>query len=225
MSSSYRMEPFKFQSPTSIGIFAPSYSGKTTLSKKILENSDKLFTSPPSFVVYCYNEWLDIFDQLSTIVKNLILFQGVPGKEDIDKWANGKHFIIVLDDLQQVCEKNKEVANMFTVGSHHKNFTLIYSCHNIFGKGVFARTINLNTHYLILFHNNRDTQQVQTLGCQIFGKKSAYFMDAYKKATSVDWSYLLVNLHQRTTGEEQQKLLTNILPGETTVIYLPLNKN
>ena len=100
MSSSYRMEPFKFQSPTSIGIFVPSYSGKTTLMKKILENSDKLFTSPPSFVVYCYNERLDIFDQLSTIVKNLILFQGVPGKEDIDKWANGKHFIIVLDDLQ-----------------------------------------------------------------------------------------------------------------------------
>ena len=113
---------------------------------------------------------------------------------------------------------------MFTVGSHHKNFTLIYSCQNIFGKGVFARTINLNTHYLILFCNNRDTQ-VQTLGHQIFGKKSAYLMDAYKKATSVDWGYLLVNLHPRTTGEEQQKLLTNILPGETTVIYLPLNKN
>ena len=83
------MEPFKFQSPTSIGIFAPSFSGKTTLTKKILENSDKLFTSPPSHIVYCYNEWLDIFDQLSTTVKNLILFQGVPGKEDIDKWANG----------------------------------------------------------------------------------------------------------------------------------------
>ena len=63
------------------------------------------------------------------------------------------------------------------------------------------------------------------LGCQIFGKKSAYFMDAYKKATSVDWGYLLVNLHPRTTGQKQQKLLTNILPGETTVIYLPLNKN
>ena len=48
-------------------------------------------------------------------------------------------------------------------------------------------------------------------------------MDTYKKATSVDLGYLLVNLHP--TGEEQQKLLTNILPEETTVIYLPLNKN
>lgn len=219
------MEPFKFQSPTSIGIFAPSFSGKTTLTKKILENSNKLFTTPPEFVVYCYNEWLDIFDQMSTTVKNLILYQGVPGREDIEKWSNGKHFILVLDDLQQVCESKKEVANMFTVGSHHKNFTLIYSCHNIFGKGTFARTINLNTHYLILFRNNRDTQQVQTLGRQIFGKKSTYFMDAYKKATSVDWGYLLVNLHPRTTAEERQKLLTHILPGETTVIYLPLNKN
>ena len=219
------MEPFKFQSPTSIGIFAPSFSGKTTLTKKILENLDKLFTSPPSHIVYCYNEWLDIFDQLSTTVKNLILFQGVPGKEDIDKWANGEHFIIVLDDLQQVCEKNRDVANMFTVGSHHKNYTIMYSCHNIFGKGTFSRTINLNTHYLILFPNNRDTQQVQTLGRQIFGKKSAYFMDAYKKATSPDWGYLVVNIHPRTSGEEEKKLLTKIIPGETTVIYLPLNKN
>ena len=148
------MERFKFHSPTSIGIFAPPFNGKSTLTKNILENAHLLFTTPPDFVVYCYNVWLDIFDEMSTTVKNLILYQGVPGREDIDKWANGNHFLLVLDDLQQVCLSDKEVANMFTVGSHHKNFSLIYLCHNIFGKGQFARTINLNTHYLILFHNN-----------------------------------------------------------------------
>ena len=35
--------------------------------------------------------------------------------------GSGKHFILVLDDLQQVCQKDKEVAEMFPVGSHHFN--------------------------------------------------------------------------------------------------------
>ena len=63
------------------------------------------------------------------------------------------------------------------------------------------------------------------LGHQIFGKKSDYFMDAYKKAISEDYGYLLVNLHLRTSTEQHQKLMSHILPGETTVIYLPLNKS
>ena len=49
-------------------------------------------------------------------------------------------------------------------------------------------------------------------------------MDAYKKATVDDWGYLLANLYPRTSGEQQQKLLTHILLGEKNVIYLPLNK-
>ena len=151
------MDRFKFQSPTSIGIFAPPFSRKTALTKKILENSHLLFTTPTDFVVYCYNVWLDVFDEMSKTAKNLTLHQGVPSSEDIDKWSNWKHFILVLDDLQQTCSADKEVANMFTVVSHHKNFSLIYLCHNIFGKDAFSRTINLNTHYLILFHKTTVT--------------------------------------------------------------------
>ena len=103
-------------------------------------------------------------------VKGLILHKGVPPREKIEQWAQGKHFILVLDDLQQVCEKDREVAEMFTVGSHHLNFTLIYLYHNIFSKGYFSRLINLNSHFNILFRNNRDILQVQTLRHQIFGK-------------------------------------------------------
>ena len=126
-----------------------------------------------------------MFEEMKHSVKNLILHQGVPTREEMEQWAQGKHFILVLDDLQQVCEKDKEVAEMFTVGSHHLNFSLIYLCHNIFVKGCFAQLINLNSHYLILFQNNRDIMQVQTLGWQIFRKKDVYFEDAYRKATSL----------------------------------------
>ena len=47
----------------------------------------------------------------------------------MEQWTQGKHFILVLDNLQQVFKKDKEVAEMFTVGSHHLNFSLIYLCH------------------------------------------------------------------------------------------------
>ena len=120
------MEPFKLHSPTSIAICAPPYSGKSTLTRKILEHGDELFTTPLSFTVYSYKEWLPMFDEMKHSVKGLILHEGVPSQEQVEQWAQGKHFILVLDDLQQVCEKDREVAEMFTVGSHHLNFMLIY---------------------------------------------------------------------------------------------------
>ena len=84
------MEPFQFQSPTTIGMYAPPYSGKSTLTKKILENADQLFTTPPHLIVYCYNHWLDDFTEMKKTVKNLVLHQGIPTSDEIDTWANGK---------------------------------------------------------------------------------------------------------------------------------------
>ena len=129
----------------------------------------------------------------------------------------------MLDGLQQVCEKDREVAEMFTVGSHHLNFTLIYLCHNIFSEGCFSRLINLNSHNNILFRNNRDILQDQTLGCQIFGKQCSYFMDAYNKATSLPWDYILINLHPKTR-QNTYKLITHIIPVEMTIVYLLRNE-
>ena len=65
-------------------------------------------------------------------------------------------------------------------------------------------------------------QQVQTLGRQVSGTKTKYFMDAYKKATSYPWGYLLINLdlHPKTT-DEQYQLTTRILPVKTPIVYLP----
>ena len=81
-----------------------------------------------------------MFEEMKHSVKGLSLHQRVPAWEEMDQWAQGKHFILVLDGLQQVCEKDKKVAEMFTVGSHHLKFSLIHLCHNIFGKGVFHLT-------------------------------------------------------------------------------------
>ena len=80
------MEPFQFHSPNSIAIFAPPYSGKSTLMRKILEHADKLFVTPPEFLVYCYKEWFPMFEEMKHSVKNLILHQGVPPQEGMEQW-------------------------------------------------------------------------------------------------------------------------------------------
>ena len=144
------MDVLKFHSPTSVAMFAPSFSGKSTLTRRILENADTMFIEPPEFVGYCYKEWLPMFVDMKDSVKELILCQGIPSREQMEEWTQGRHFILVLNDLQQVCENNREVAEMFTVGSHHLNYTVIYLCHNIFGRGHFAQLINLKSHYIIL---------------------------------------------------------------------------
>ena len=222
MTTSTSMERFKFNSPTSIGIYAPPYSGKSTLTQQLLEHAQEMFTTPPTAVVYCYKEWLSIFDNLKKSVPNFITHRGLPTREDIEEWATGKHFILVLDDLQQQVEKDRESAELFTVGSHHLNFTLIYLCHNIFGQSYFSRMINRSNHYLILFRNNRDVLQVQTLGRQMFGKgkEVAYFLDAYQKATSEPYGYLVVNSHPKRNKDDYH-LLTHILPQDLTVVYVP----
>ena len=69
-----------------------------------MENADKLFTPPPELVVYCYKESLPIFNEMKNTVKGLILHQGVPTREEMETWAQAKHFVLVLDDLQQVCK-------------------------------------------------------------------------------------------------------------------------
>ena len=80
------MKPFQFHSPNSIAIFAPPYSGKSTLMRKILEHADNLFVTPPEFVVYCCKKWLPMFEEMKHSVKGLILHQGYQLKK---KWNNG----------------------------------------------------------------------------------------------------------------------------------------
>ena len=76
----------------SIAIYAPAYSGKSTLTRKFLEHGDELFTTPPSFTVYCYKEGLLMFDEMKHTVKGLIVHKGVPSQEQVEQLAQGKHF-------------------------------------------------------------------------------------------------------------------------------------
>ena len=76
--------------------------------------------------------------------------------------------LIVFDDQMIGVSKDKRIVNPFTRCSHHRNVSVIYIVQNLFHQGKGSRSINLNSHYLVLFKNPRDKLQILTLVKQMY---------------------------------------------------------
>ena len=87
--------------------------------------------------------------------------------------------------------------NLFTRGSHHRNLNVIYIVQNLFHQGKGSRSINMNSHYLVLFKNPRDKLQ---LAKQMYPGQTDFFLNQYEKAVKRPFGYLLIDL--RTTAQD-----------------------
>jgi len=210
----------KFESPTSIFIAAPSGSGKTVFTKELLRHADGTFKVHPSKIYYCYSMWQALYNEMQNEIRFIFFHHGLPTMDKLNEWGSEEgHKILVLDDLMMQSSESEELVHLMCVGSHHTNTTVIFLIQNIFQKGKSMRTASLNCHYFILFRNNRDMLQIQTLGKQMFPGKTHFFMNAYLKATLQAFKYLVVDIHPRS--DKAYQLRSNILPGENTTVYQP----
>lgn len=214
---------FPFESPTTMAISGSTGSGKTTWLFRLLKNAQVMFPeNPPHKILYCYGVWQDMYEKMEAEIPAIEFNEGLPHESMIESLtSNQKHNIIILDDLMCDVVKNAEVEHLFTRGSHHKKLTIIYLNQNMFCQGKHARTISLNTHYLVLLKNLRDSSQIITLGRQIFPKQSTILEEAYKDCLLYPYGYLIVDLSPHT--EQDFRLRTKIFPGEDTIIYLSIN--
>jgi hypothetical protein len=101
-----------------------------------------------------------------------------------------------LDDLLN--EANQNVCDLFTKLSHHRDVSVVFVIQNLFHRNRFVRTMNLNTHYLVLFKNPRDANQVSVLARQMYPGKSKFVVEAYRDATKNPFGYLLIDLRLET---------------------------
>jgi hypothetical protein len=144
------------------------------------------------------------------------LVEGLELLEEVDTEETN---LVILDDLMAEASDAKEVQDLFTKGSHHKNLSVILVTQNLFHHGRAMRTISLNAQYIILMKNPRDAAQVRYLGQQLFPGKVPFFVDAYKQATRRPHGYLVVDLTQSTS--EDKRVLSDILPDEEGYYYQP----
>lgn len=210
----------KFKANCNIIVSGQSHAGKTTFVFSLLKNL-KVFESNIKHIMYAYGMWQPLFEQMEREINNITFYHGIPDKNVLEGFSREfANTLLVLDDVMSQGMNDVEVMNLFTTYSHHMGITVLFLLQNIFPPGKCMRTISLNAHYIVLFKNHRDEQQVRTLGRQIFPSQSKYFMDAYKKVTERAHSYLCITLYPGTG--DNRRLSTNILPEEETIFYLPM---
>jgi len=202
----------RLQTPFNLAVIGPSQSGKSFFTFKLIEYADELINPPPTKIIYCYGEYQEMFSHYS----NVLFHEGLP---DLSEFVgNTEPILLVLDDLMS--ETNGEISNLFTKYSHHRNLSVVYLSQNLFDKNKHARTMSLNTHYLVLFKNSRDVTQISTLARQMYPRKSKFMIDAYNEAVRPNYGYLLIDLKPNT--DDKIRLRSNIFPDERpSVVYVP----
>ena len=211
----------KFESPCNVIVCGSTGSGKTYFIYELLKQVNGVFKHKPVTILYCQGVWQELYDDMKAAIPLIQFIDGLPSKEMMETWSwkIPGHKVLIIDDLLRQASKSDDMVDLFTKFSHHLNFSVFFIVQNLFSGGKQFRTIALNAHYLCLFKNKRDEMQVQTLGRQIMPGKTAYFLDAYRKATSRNYGYLLIDVSPHSNP--QYKLRTNILPNQLMIVYKP----
>ena len=156
------------------------------------------------------------FNELIKIVPKIKLVEGFP--DDLYMVNGHTNSLVILDDLMCQCSSDQRVSDLFTRGSHHRGLTVMYLTQNLFPPGKLSRTISLNSHYMIVFKNPRDSREISTLARQMYPHNTNFLLQSFQDATKKPYGYLLLDLHQLTP--ENMRLRTNILPGEKQIVYV-----
>lgn len=201
-----------FEHPFTCMISGPTGSGKTHLLFKILQDYIKLIFPQPKTITYYYSRPQKLFQEMKEKIPEINFREGMP---DLDTFNPDIENLIVLDDLMTSCENDREILNLFTVDSHHRNISVFLLNQNLFSKGKFSRTISLNCHYIILLNNPRDRSQIFHLARQMYPTNSKFLIESYDDATDKKYGYIFLDFKQAS----KYRVQAGILPQETRIVY------
>ena len=220
----FNQEDLTFKHPFTAIIAGMTGSGKTVLLRRILRDHRSTISridTTPIKVLWAYGAWQGLYDQPIGEGVNVTYVDGLPTEEDLDIHHPK---IIVIDDLMTELGGNKNLANLFTKGSHHRNISVIFIVQNIFHQGQQMRTISLNTHYFILMKNPRDKSQIYALGRQLFPENMKFFHEAYSDATKEMYGYLVIDMKQDTPSRLRirTRLTREEIPESLKATFAPI---
>lgn len=180
-----------------------------------------MFDVPPSKIIYCYMEDQPIVDEMKSTLSDFDTYRGLPSREEIKEWSeDSPHTVIILDDMIHLVTKSTDALHLFQTMVSHSKLTAFLLSQNLYPPRIYAKSILLNCQNVILFKNVRDNRQIITFGSQVFTGRSKFWMDAYAKAVSRPYGYILIDLTNHCP--EERRLRTNVLPHEgETIVYRP----
>ena len=209
----------KFKHPFTCIISGPIGSGKSSFRVRYLLNLDALCTERDSdgWVIWCYSEKTAVTSPTELPKRDVHFNEGI--LTDFEN-ARGRPCLVILDDLLNDVY-SKQVCNLFTKGSHHRNISVILITHNLFHQGRYCRDISLNAKYVVLLKNARDKNQFMFLARQVYPENNASLYKAYLDATQRPHRYVLLDLSQDT--DDRLRFQTYIFSTEQTIVYSPIS--
>ena len=209
----------KLKHPFTLVMAGPTSSGKTVLTREIMQHHEITctFNKKQIKVLYCYGQMQAIYKQ--PIANVLTKYhEGLCNEEEMREF---KPDLIIIDDLMMEVGDDPNMANLFTKVSHHLNISVIFIVQNMFFQAKHMRTISLNAHYYILLKNPRDKLQVLNLGRQILPGQSKYFAEVYSECTREPYSNLIIDMTS-TTPDALRLRSMKVVKGEIEfTIYKP----
>ena len=170
----------KVDKPSSFLLASASGVRKTFWIFRLIEHRDEIFTQKIERILYFYEVWQPLFEEYNGCVE---FFQGAPSVETL---KSPERKLVVVDDLMN---SNIElITKIFTVYSHHHNFSVLFTAQNIFNKQICE--ISLNAKFVVLFKNCRDLRQIECFLRQAFPSKFKSVFQAYINETRAPNSYL-----------------------------------
>jgi len=216
--TSYQLIPeLQLKHPSRIIIFGPSGSGKTSLVEEILINSEILFGFNFENIIYVSGQGFPSINEVNGIEIYKMRDIDVDVIDDLNSEISN---LMIFDDNIYITN-DKLMSDLFTKLSHHKNVTVILMLQNLFPKTRYSRDISINSSYILLMHNPRESSQIKRLSEQIDGTKFIY--DCYKDATTnKPYSYLVLDFNQETP--EHLRVRSNLFPNEMIFSYVKKEK-
>lgn len=206
---------FYFEHPSTMIIAGPTRSGKTCFLIRILKHF--MIQPFPNRIIWFYKEMQPLYESVLKFLPNVEFVHNL-NLDCLDSIRSNEKNLVIIDDLMKSAADSKEISNIFTEESHHRNLSVILIVQNLFVQGKAMRNISLNAHYFVLYKNPRDKLQINYLSRQIFPENPKFLVNAFTKATEKPHSYLILDLHPET--EERFRILSNIFPEEQLLFYV-----
>ena len=204
---------WQIDAPACIMISGMTSSGKTQLTKRLLQRCNEVFSKPVDRIVWCYTESQPMLEKelRETSDSPISFHEGFP--ENFENQEPSKHVVLILDDMLHLCKQDK-MQQIFIRGSHHQNISVIYLTQSCFAPG--QRTISLQCKYIALMRNPRENSNYQHLGRQMNGGKNCPCLEAaMKENADKPFSYVVLDYSQQQN--DRMRVRDSFFPEEMIV--------
>ena len=215
MTSSFETNALKFQHPFSMILAGGRRTGKTQFTKKLLLQKHWLINVPIEHIIWFHaTAQPDVFSELMREL-NIEFVEGLP-KANMNTFLTDKHDskLLIFDDMMEEASERVDIKHLFTRG-RHQDTSVVFLTQNLYHQSKHSRDMSLNTDYMVLFKNPRDSMIITTLGRQMGNAK--FLADVYEQATMEPFSYLFVDL--RSDTREELRYRSKVLDGDMQVVF------